>query len=63
VWPSVPGHHGEPADPVLLEWIEHRIGELVSLGPLAFVVLLGVVIVALPAALVGLYLVVRRRAG
>jgi hypothetical protein len=48
---------------VLLEWIEHRIGELVSFGPLALVVLFGVVIVALPAALVGLYLVARRRAG
>jgi hypothetical protein len=63
VWPSVPGHHGEPADPVLLEWIEHRIAELVPLGPLALAVLLGVVIVGVPAAIVGLYLFARRRAG
>ena len=58
---SVLGHHGEPVDPTLLEWIGHRIDELVSAGPLTIVVVLGVLIAGIPAALVAWYLLARRR--
>lgn len=61
IWLSVLAHHGEPADPTLLEWIGHRIDELVTAGPLAIVLALGVVIVGMPAALVVWYLLVRGR--
>ena len=58
---SVLRHHGEPADPTLLEWIGHRIDELVGVGPLALVIILGVAIVAMPAGLLAWYLLARRR--
>jgi hypothetical protein len=58
---SVLRHHGEPADPRLLEWIGHRIDELVGIGPLALAIILGVAIVAMPAGLLVWYLLARRR--
>lgn len=58
---SVLGHHGEPADPTLLEWIGHRIDELVGFGPLTMAIALGLVIVGLPVALLAWYLIVRNR--
>lgn len=58
---SVLGHHGEPADPTLLEWIGHRIDELVGVGPLALATIFGLAIVAIPAALVAWYLLARRK--
>ncbi|MBI4219779.1 MAG: hypothetical protein HY682_06515 [Chloroflexi bacterium] len=57
---SVPAHHGEPADPTLLEWIGDRLRDLISLGPLAAAVLFGVVILAIPAVLLAWYLLQRR---
>jgi len=59
---SVPMHHGEPADPTLLEWIRVRIEELVSFGPLTIVLLIGAVIVALPVGLLIWYWLSKRRA-
>jgi len=61
IWLSALGHHGEPADPALLEWIGHRLDELISFGPLTVVIVLGLVIVGMPAALVAWYWLVRRR--
>ena len=58
---SVLGHHGEPADPTLLEWIGHRIDELVSFGPLTIVVALGIVIVGMPVALFAWYVIAGKR--
>lgn len=60
---SVLSHHGEPADPTLLEWIGHRIDELLSFGPLTIAVALGVIIIAMPLVLVGWYLIARRGSG
>ncbi len=48
---SLPFHHGEPTDPTLLEWITDKLHELVGLGPWPVVVILGVLIVSVPAAL------------
>jgi hypothetical protein len=58
---SALGHHGEPADPTLLEWIGHRIDELVPIGSLTIVIVLGVVIVVIPVGLFVWYLVAARR--
>jgi hypothetical protein len=58
---SALGHHGEPADPTLLEWIGHRIDELVGIGPVALAAILGLTIVAIPTALVVWYLLATRK--
>ena len=43
---SVLGHHSEPGDPVLIDWLIHLFQSVVSLGPMAIVIVLGVVIVS-----------------
>ena len=45
---SVLGHHSEPGDPVLLDWLLHLFYSVVGLGPLAIVIVLGVIIVTIP---------------
>jgi hypothetical protein len=59
---TLPLHHGEPGDPVLLGWIKHRLDELLGLEPGAVVVLLGLLILAIPATILVLYVVQRGRA-
>lgn len=44
-------HQGEAIDPALIEWIQHKISDLVGLGPGAIALVLGVVIVAAPIGL------------
>lgn len=58
---SVAAHHGEAADPDLMEWIMHRVDTLVGLGPAAAVVVLAGVIVLIPVGVLGLYALHRRR--
>ena len=58
---SILAHHSEPADPELLEWIIHQIDALVGVGPVAMVVALGLVIVAIPVAIMAVYLALRLR--
>ena len=45
---SALAHHGEPGDPVLMEWIKRQIDSVIGLGDLAIVVILGAVVVAIP---------------
>lgn len=47
---SIPAHHSEPADPVLMDWITHQIDAIVGLGPAAILMALGFLIVAIPWA-------------
>lgn len=54
-------HHPEPGDPVLLEWIKHQIDAMVGLGPGAMVIALGLVILAIPGAIMAVFLVQRAR--
>ena len=54
-------HHSEPGDPVLMEWIRHRIDDLTGLGPWAIVIILGVLIVAVPLAVIAAFLLRRPR--
>ncbi len=58
---SIPAHHSEPADPELLEWIIHQVDALLGVGPIAMVVALGLVIVAIPVAVMAVFLLQRLR--
>ncbi len=44
-------HHGEAIDPTLIDWIRHEIDDIVGVGPLPIVLVLGALIVAFPIAL------------
>ena len=61
LWVSVVAHHGEAADPKLLEWIKNRLDDLLGLAPWTAVILLGVIIIAIPLGLMGFYLHRQRR--
>ena len=54
-------HHGEPGDPVLLEWIQHQIDSVLGLGDWAIVVVLGAVIVAIPIGILAVFALQRGR--
>lgn len=41
-------HHGEPADPVLLAWLQHKIDSILNIGPAVAVLLFGAIIVLIP---------------
>ena len=58
---SILAHLSEPGDPVLLEWIRHRLDALLGLGPAVIAVAIGLIIVAIPLTIVAVYLVQRRR--
>lgn len=57
----IAGHHSEPGDPELLAWIQHTIDDLVGLGPAAAVGVLGLVIVAIPLAVLAAFFLRRPR--
>ncbi len=46
------GHHGEAIDPDLWDSIKHQIDDITGLDAVTIVVLIGVVIVALPLAVI-----------
>ena len=54
-------HHGEPGDPVLLQWINDQIDAILGLGDFAMVAVLGAVIVALPVGILGFLALQRLR--
>ena len=58
---SIPAHHSEPADPVLMDWITHQIDAIVGLGPAAILMALGFLIVAIPLGIMVLFLTQRAR--
>ena len=58
---SVLGHHSEPGDPVLIDWLIHLFQSVVSLGPMAIVIVLGVVIVAIPVVIMAAFLTQRAK--
>ena len=51
---SMLAHHGEPADPVLIEWIKHRIDSIIGLGAGGMVIILTILICLIPITLVGI---------
>ena len=60
---SLLAHHSEAADPDLLEWIKDRLDAIFGLGPMVIVIVLGLVMLAIPAAILVVYFTQRRRAG
>ncbi|MEK7806137.1 MAG: hypothetical protein AAB528_00235 [Chloroflexota bacterium] len=58
---SLAGHHGEPADPDLLDWIKNQLDHLLNLGPWTIVGVLASLIVAIPLSVLVFYVVQQRR--
>ena len=56
---TVLAHHSEPTDPELITWLIHAIDSIVGLGPVVMIVAIGIVVIAMPAALA--YLARRNR--
>ena len=54
-------HHGEPGDPELLVWIRDQIDAVLGLGATGMVIGLGAVIVAVPLAIMAVFVVQRAR--
>ncbi len=54
-------HHSEPGDPILLEWIKHRIDAIFSLDPGTIVVGLGALVIVLPIVIILVFLVSQRK--
>ena len=49
-------HHDEIVDPDFLAWLKARLDHLISLDPWMLVVILTMIVLAIPAAIVGFYL-------
>ena len=56
-----PAHHGEPGDPVLLEWIKHQIDVMVGLDDWAMVAISAAIVVAIPIGILGFFILQRAR--
>ena len=56
-------HHGEAADPELLQWIKDLMDQILGLSPWTIVAFVAVLIVAFPTALVLFYVLQNRRPG
>ena len=59
---ALPAHQGEPVDPTLLQWISDKLHDLINLGPVPVVIIMGALIVSVPAAVVFFAVRSRRRA-
>ena len=44
-------HHGEPGDPVLLQWIQDQINAILGVDETTMVLLFGAVILAIPVGI------------
>ena len=58
---SVATHHGEAADPDLLEWIKNLLDDIFNIGPWLAVAALAIIILLIPAAIITVFLIQRRR--
>ncbi len=58
---SVPGHHGEAADPELLAWIKQLLDQVLGSAGWVVVVIVGLALVAFPIGLVLFYIAQLRR--
>jgi hypothetical protein len=57
---AAPLHHSEAGDPILFQWIKHRLDELIALEPVVIVALLGAAILAVPVTILLVYVAQRR---
>ena len=58
---TVPGHHGEAADPELLAWIKQLLDQVLGSAGWVVVVIVGLALVAFPIGLVLFYIAQLRR--
>ncbi len=58
---SVPGHHGEAADPELLAWIKQLLDHVLGSAVWVIAVMVGLALVAFPIGLVLFYIRQMRR--
>ena len=58
---SIAAHHGEPADPDLVQWIKARLDHLLDVGPWFVVAGLSLLIILIPLSGVAFYLLQQRR--
>ena len=56
-------HQSEAGHPELLDWIKHQLDSIFGLGPVAVVILLGLIMLAIPAAVLLMYVNQRRGGG
>ena len=49
-------HHEAPGDPTLFKWIMERVDHFLRLDAAVLVVIFGLLIVAIPASVIGLYI-------
>lgn len=59
----VPLHHEAPGDPTLLRWVQERLDHLIGLEAGAMVVVIGLLLLAIPAGILAAYVWQRRRMG
>lgn len=60
---STLAHHSEAVDPTLVEWIRHKIDDVLGLDAVSMVLLFGALIVVFPVGLLTLVWFRRRRIG
>ena len=60
---SILTHHGDPADPDLLEQIKHQLDSIFGVGPGLLVVIFGLLIALIPVSIMVFYVLQRRRMG
>ena len=58
---SIAAHHGEPADPDLIEWLKARLDHIFGVGPWVVVGALTLLIVLVPLLVMAVYLMQQRR--
>ncbi len=58
---SVPGHHGEAADPELLAWIKQLLDHVLGSAEWVVIAIVGLALVAFPIGLVLFYIAQLRR--
>ena len=63
-WPiilSVPGHHGEAANPEMLAWIKQLLDHALGSAAWVIIAVVGLALVAFPVGLILFYLTQQRR--
>jgi len=58
---SVPGHHGEAANPEMLAWIKQLLDHALGSAAWVIIAVVGVALVAFPVGLILFYLTQQRR--
>ncbi len=64
LWPiiwSIAAHQGDAVDPDLVDWLKDRLDHLLGLGPWTVVAGLSILILLIPASIIGLYIMQQRR--